>query len=97
MKSLSDVIKLKLSGDKKIYRGEGCEDCNQTGYDGRIGIHEVLVVDNDIREGMLRKDSADSIKRIAVQNGMKTMIEDGLEKVFKGITSLEEVLRVIHE
>lgn len=97
MKSLSDVIKLKFSGDKNIYRGEGCEACNQTGYDGRIGIHEVLVVDNDIREGMLRKDSADSIKRIAVKNGMKTMIEDGLDKVFKGITSMEEVLRVIHE
>ncbi|MDP3696512.1 MAG: GspE/PulE family protein [Candidatus Taylorbacteria bacterium] len=97
IKSLSDVVKLKISEDKKIYRGEGCDSCNQTGYNGRIGIHEVLVVDNDIREGMLRKDSADSIKKIAVRNGMKTMIEDGLEKVFKGITSLEEVLRVIRE
>ena len=97
MKSLSDVIKFKLFGDRKIYRGEGCEACNKTGYDGRIGIHEVLVVDNDIRDGMLRKDSADSIKRIAVKNGMKTMLEDGMDKVFQGTTSLEEVLRVIHE
>ena len=97
LKSLSDTVKFKIPDDKKISRGEGCEACNQTGYDGRIGIHEVLVVDNDIREGMLRKDSADSIKRIAISNGMKTMLEDGIEKVFQGITSLEEVLRVIHE
>lgn len=97
MKSLSETIKLKFSGEKKIYKGEGCEACNQTGYDGRVGIHEVMVIDNDIREGILRKDSADSIKKIAVKNGMRTMIEDGLDKVFRGITSMEEVLRVIHE
>lgn len=97
VKSLSDVIKLKLSGDKKIYRGKGCESCNLTGYDGRIGIHEVLVVDNDVREGILKRGSSDSIKQIAVKRGMKTMIEDGLDKVFDGITSVEEVLRVVHE
>lgn len=97
IKSLSTASKLKISDDSKVYMGEGCEECSQTGYDGRVGIHEVLVVDNDIREGMLRKDSSDSIKRIAIKNGMKTMIEDGLDKVFQGITSLEEVLRVIHE
>ena len=94
---MPDLIKAKLSAGKKVYRGKGCEHCNQTGYDGRIGIHEVLVVDNDIREGILRKDSSDSIKKIAVQNGMKTMVEDGLDKVFNGVTSVEEVLRVIHE
>jgi len=97
LKSLSETIKLKLTGERKVYKGEGCEKCNMTGYDGRIGIHEVLVVDNNIREGILKKVSADNIKQIAINNGMKTMIEDGLDKVFEGITSLEEVLRVIHE
>ena len=97
VKSLSDIVKLRLSGDKKIYRGKGCESCNLTGYDGRVGIHEVLVVDNNIREGILKRGSSDSIKQIAVKSGMKTMIEDGLDKVFDGITSVEEVLRVVHE
>lgn len=97
LKSLSNVIALIPSRDRKIYKGKGCVACNQTGYDGRIGIHEVLVVDDDIRQGILRKDSADSIKKLAIKNGMKTMIEDGLDKVFNGVTSIEEVLRVIHE
>lgn len=97
LNSLSKIIKSKLSGGENIYHGKGCEACNQTGYDGRVGIHEVLVVDNDIREGILRKESADTIKKIAVKNGMKMMVEDGLDKVFSGVTSMEEVLRVIHE
>lgn len=97
LKSVSDIAKLKIAEDRKIYHGKGCEVCSQTGYNGRIGIHEVLMVDNDIRECMLRKDSADTIKKTAVRNGMKTMIEDGLDKVFDGVTSLEEVLRVIRE
>lgn len=96
-KSLSGHLKLNLYGANKIYFGQGCEACNNTGFDGRIGIHEVMVIDNNIREGILKKDSADTIKQAAINGGMKTMIEDGLEKVFSGVTSIEEVLRVIHE
>jgi type IV pilus assembly protein PilB len=97
IKSLSGLMSKEEATGKKIYHGTGCEECTNTGYDGRIGIHEVLVVDNDIREGMLRKDSADNIKKIAVKNGMTTMIQDGLNKAFDGLTTIEEVLRVIHE
>lgn len=97
LKSLSDTVRIGMSGDKSIHTGEGCEDCNFTGYNGRIGIHEVLIVDDEIRESILRKESAETVKKIAIKNGMKTMIEDGMDKVFEGLTSVEEVLRVIHE
>ena len=96
-KGLSVSIDRDLLKNKTLYKGDGCEDCNMTGYNGRIGIHEVLLVNNDIREGILRKDSSDRIKGLAIKSGMKTMIEDGMDKVFNGDTSIEEVLRVIHE
>lgn len=92
-------LKARISGTGSItsYKGKGCESCNSTGYSGRIGIHEVMVVDQDIREAILKKESAETIRQIAVKNGMKTIVEDGFEKVFSGVTTIEEVLSVIHE
>lgn len=80
-----------------VYKGKGCYECNESGYSGRICINEVLVVDNEIREAILRKASANEIKKIAVKNGMTTMFEDGFRKAEAGKTTIEEVLRVIHE
>ncbi len=77
--------------------GRGCDKCNHSGYSGRICINEVLVADEKIREAILRKASADELKKIAVANGMTTMLEDGLYKVELGLTTIEEILRVIHE
>ena len=81
----------------KAYRGAGCDACNGTGYDGRIGINEILLIDNAVREAILRKASASEIRDIALRSGMITMIEDGFQKVGLGLTTIEEVLRVIHE
>lgn len=77
--------------------GVGCEACAMTGYKGRIGIHEVLVVDEPIREAVLAKASAATIKSIAIQNGMTTLLEDGLAKAATGQTTIEEVLRTLYE
>lgn len=82
---------------KKLWRGKGCDACNNSGYYGRIGIYEVMPVNDAIREGMLKRCSASDMKKIAVLNGMKTMVQDGFRKAGKGITTLEEILRVIHE
>ncbi len=82
---------------KNLWRGKGCDTCNMSGYRGRIGIYEVMPIDDAIREAMLKKYSSADIKKIAVENGMKTMVEDGFEKAARGITTLEEILRVIHE
>ncbi|MEK7564057.1 MAG: GspE/PulE family protein [Patescibacteria group bacterium] len=80
-----------------VYKGKGCETCGNSGYKGRICINEVLVADTEIREAILRRASANEIKKIAIKNGMTTMFEDGFQKVKNGLTTVEEVLRVIHE
>lgn len=82
---------------QEMWRGYGCNECNNTGYSGRISINELLVVDDDIRTAILKKLSASEIKAIAIKNGMTTMLEDGLKKVSRGFTTLEEILRLTHE
>ena len=81
----------------KLWRGSGCEQCHGSGFRGRLGIHEVLVVDEPIREVILKKSSSSELKRLALKRGMITMLEDGLMKVSDGLTTIDEVLRVIHE
>jgi general secretion pathway protein E len=79
---------------KKLYRGKGCEKCINTGYLGRTGIYELLPVTNDIRKLIMGHADAVQIKEKAISNGMKTLLQDGVEKALQGITTLEEVLRV---
>ncbi|MBI2514650.1 type II/IV secretion system protein [Candidatus Wolfebacteria bacterium] len=98
LKSLSEVLPPEtLAEYKEFYKGAGCGECNQSGYKGRIGIYEVLEMDDAVRAAVLRKADASEIREIAVKNGMTTMIKDGLEKVMAGVTTIEEILRVIHE
>jgi len=83
---------------KELYHGKGCPSCNFTGYRGRMAIYEILNIDEKIRQYIQSKDfSLDGLKRFAANNGMKTMFEDGLEKAQLGLTTIEEVLRVIRE
>lgn len=95
--SLSEVLPIEELEQSVFYKGRGCEECTNTGYSGRIGVHEVLVVDDEIREAILKKASASDIKRIAIKNGMTTMTQEGLRKAREGLTSVEEILRVTHE
>lgn len=98
LKSLAEVIpRGLLEKCEKFFEGKGCETCVGSGYRGRIGIHEVLLVDGPVREAVLRKASADEIKAVAVAQGMTTILEDGILKVCEGITTVEEVLRILHE
>ncbi|QWK22798.1 type IV pilus assembly ATPase PilB [Thermus antranikianii] len=76
----------------KLYKGMGCERCGGTGYKGRYAIHELLVVDDEIRHAIVAGKSATEIKEIARKKGMKTLREDGIYKALQGITTLEEVL-----
>jgi len=77
---------------KTLYRGVGCERCNGTGYKGRYAIHELMVVDDDIRRAIVEGKSATEIKEMARKKGMKTLREDGIYKALQGITTLEEVM-----
>ncbi len=80
--------------DFRVYKGEGCEVCHKTGYSGRIGIFEVLEVSGEIKKLITEKKDSNIILQQAVKEGMLTMMDDGLMKVVKGLTSIEEVLRV---
>lgn len=78
----------------RMYKGKGCKICHHTGYMGRVGIYEVLVVSKDIRKLITEKKDSDIIAKTARQEGMTSMLDDGLQKVSQGLTTLEEVLRV---
>ncbi|MCX5808704.1 MAG: ATPase, T2SS/T4P/T4SS family [Proteobacteria bacterium] len=86
--------KLNIGPDAVIYKGAGCPVCKNTGYKGRTGVYEVLVLDDDIRELVLTKVSSDAIRKIAVDKGMMLMYDDAMEKVRRGYTTLEEALNV---
>jgi type II secretory ATPase GspE/PulE/Tfp pilus assembly ATPase PilB-like protein len=98
---LSSFEKGGCKGDLKdirIYRaGMGCEECRHTGYKGRTGIYELLLLDEDIRKLVLEKTSAGNIRKLALKKGLRTLRNDGLEKVKAGLTTIEEVLRVTQE
>jgi len=80
--------------DAKFFVGEGCSRCFQTGYRGRTGIYEVMLIDEATQEMIYRQETAGQIKRLAVQAGMQTLRMDGARKVLAGITTASEVLRV---
>ena len=77
-----------------FYRPKGCSACGDTGYKGRIGLYEVLIVTEQIELLTIKHASSDEIREVAHSEGMKTLFEDGLEKVKQGLTSLEEIMRV---
>lgn len=99
-KHFGDSLIKKHFGDQanlRIYRGKGCSLCHQTGYAGRVGIFEVLPVGDEIKQAIVDKNDAATIKEIAVRSGITLMAEDGLEKVKQGIITMEEVIRVTKE
>jgi type IV pilus assembly protein PilB len=85
---------LGLKEGLRIFRPKGCPTCKETGYKGRIGIFEILIMDDEIREMVMRKSPSDLIRKVAKEKGMAEMKEDALRKVSLGITSLEEALSV---
>ncbi len=78
-----------------FYKGRGCDTCKMSGYKGRTGIHELLVMSDRIRSLILQRCSTAEIRQCAIEEGMKTMPDDGLRKVLDGITTIEECLRVV--
>lgn len=94
-----EVIKLTTNQFKKmkLYRGRGCDDCADTGYKGRIGIFELLVMTDKLTETILEKVSSSVINEAARTLGMITLREDGIRKVLAGITTISEVMRVTQQ
>jgi type IV pilus assembly protein PilB len=79
-----------------LYKGAGCSFCSHTGYLGRTGVFELLVMNEDLRNALRCQNNYDEIKAIAVQKGMRTLMNDGLVKVRDGITTISEVMRCLH-
>jgi type IV pilus assembly protein PilB len=91
--------RLNLSMDLdavQFYRGKGCDNCMNTGYKGRIGTFELMVINDSIRELILKKAPAHTIRQESLESGMVTLKQDAMQKILEGITTMEEALRVIY-
>ena len=93
-----DVIAdLELTSDdvvgKKFYRGKGCDKCNRTGYKGRLGLYEFMVMNDALREMIMRNASTEDLRELARKNGMVTLRDSGMQGIFEGLTTAEEVIR----
>ncbi|MEK7111935.1 MAG: ATPase, T2SS/T4P/T4SS family, partial [Patescibacteria group bacterium] len=96
MKNILDSL-WPAAGDGKLYKGKGDAECGDSGYYGRVGIFEVLPITEKIGRLILERAAAGDIEKIAREEGMITLKQDGYLKVLEGITSIEEVLRVAQE
>lgn len=93
----SSGLERHLADDAPIYRAVGCDHCRQTGYSGRTGIHELLVLNDSLRRSILDGIDASRLHQQALEGGMLSLYEDGLYKVAQGMTSLDELLRVCED
>jgi general secretion pathway protein E len=89
------MMSISTEGDeKKFYSGAGCEKCFQTGYRGRTGIYELMLINEQIRDLIYKRESAGTIKKMALECGLKTLRMDGARKILTGATTISEVMRV---
>jgi len=79
--------------DRKFFRGKGCDRCNRTGYKGRLGIYELLIMNDEMRDMIMRNASTEELREAARRNGMVTLRESGMEGIFSGATTADEVIR----
>ena len=92
-----ELALLGIGADVDLFRGKGCKECTFTGYLGRSGVFELLIIDDEIRRLILQNVDANELRQTARKLGMKTILEDGARKVRLGITTLSEVFRVTQE
>ncbi len=90
-----DILRLGLKSSVPVYRGEGCPACNGTGYKGRIGIYEILVFTQPIRDMIATNATENELRQVAISRGMVTLGRNALEKVVAGVTTVDEVFRVV--
>ncbi|MBI2065407.1 MAG: Flp pilus assembly complex ATPase component TadA [Candidatus Yanofskybacteria bacterium] len=96
--SLKNHLPAEIVDDHRDFSyGKGCAECGDTGYFSRMGLYEVLEINDFIREAIMRRADAGEIKKIAIKNGMVTLLEDGFRKAIEGLTTVEEILRVVNE
>jgi type II secretory ATPase GspE/PulE/Tfp pilus assembly ATPase PilB-like protein len=89
-----DKLGIAMGPSLKLYRPKGCVSCSNSGYKGRIGIHELLVTDDELKQAIQKKAPVDVIRRLSTAHGMTTLLQDGIEKVLGGFTDMKQVLAV---
>jgi type II secretory ATPase GspE/PulE/Tfp pilus assembly ATPase PilB-like protein len=89
-----DALDISYNGDLVLYRAKGCEKCNKTGYRGRTGIHELLAGSPTMKSLIQDRAKMIDIRKQAIADGMTTLMQDGIRKVFLGITDMRQVRRV---
>ena len=91
---LESGLTLEQAKNANFVRGKGCNHCQKTGYKGRLGIFELMMINSKIREMIFADSSSTQLRDAAISQGMMTLYSDGLDKVMRGITTFEEVHRV---
>jgi type II secretory ATPase GspE/PulE/Tfp pilus assembly ATPase PilB-like protein len=81
----------------EVFRGAGCEACHGTGYRGRVGIFELMDLEEQLRAAIMRNEDASKLTAQARRNGMRNLREDGWDKIRRGVTTVDEVVRVTQE
>jgi type IV pilus assembly protein PilB len=87
---------LKINLDK-LHRGAGCRQCRNTGHSGRLAVHELFVINDEVRDAVVRGASMIEIRKMAIDAGMTTLLQDGFKKVAEGLTTVEETLQLSGE
>jgi general secretion pathway protein E len=93
-RAASQRVDIEALGLTRVWKGAGCDECRGTGFRGRTGIYELVVMDNDLRLEVQRRRGSEELRTMAIAKGMRTLRDDGLRAVRAGITTLDEVLRV---
>jgi type IV pilus assembly protein PilB len=91
---MHEFLTLQGFGEQASYRGKGCDRCRKTGYSGRLGIYEMLVMDDSLRDMVTRNPDVTQFRKLCRERGLVTLREDGFQKVMKGLTTVDEILRV---
>lgn len=94
--SLAEHLEMQGLPNDWVWEGKGCPKCHETGYSGRLGLYEMLTLDDTLRDAIARRPNVTEFRRLCVERGMKTLRADGFEKAAEGITTIQEVLRVTH-
>lgn len=93
---IPDEIGADTHGELTLFKARGCEKCKGTGYKGRSGVHELLSMNDEMRDAILNGAAAHEVRKLAIENGMKTLQEDAVAKILNGVTDIDEVIRVIY-
>jgi type IV pilus assembly protein PilB len=91
---MKEFLALQGFGQEKTYRGKGCDRCRKTGYSGRLGIYELLVMDDSLRDTVTSNPDVNHLRKLCRERGLMTLRDDGIHKVMKGLTTVDEILRV---